>query len=189
MVKYENKKWWKENTKRGDVITFKLKNENERSLIFERASYHNDYGEDMLNLVFQDTQDNLGNKRDAKIFHPEDVQVIKINDLPLKEYESGIRKERRRLERLKSNNSTSADLVRRNPANKIEIPDKANPYNSEEELEEMEEDIVPQKMPVKHGYDFDVKEINGRFICPCGNSYGLKGHAIWHHRNHVKRKQ
>lgn len=35
---------------------------------------------------------------------------------------------------------------------------------------------------------FEIREKSGRFACPCGNDFGTRSHAVYHHKEHLKRR-
>jgi hypothetical protein len=55
-------------------------------------------------------------------------------------------------------------------------------HSGSPEPEQVKESIV------KTSNNSGIVEKNGRFYCPCGNSYVDKGHAVWNHKNHMNAK-
>lgn len=62
---------------------------------------------------------------------------------------------------------------------------KSAKQNSLKEFEVSDTD-EPAKIHTKSGFEITVK--NGRFYCPCGNSYSKRDNAIWNHKKHVVEK-
>lgn len=164
-----NRKWWEENVKKGDKISFKSKENKEISLIFERVAYYDQYGEDLTQLIFQRKKEGIGDKANAIIYHPEDIQMItNMNDTPMKIFKS-------RTVKINYNMRQSSLDVKRKTTK------AATSVNGQKKSP------VSKEQSVQSGSGFNVQEINGRFVCPCGNSYFDRGHAVWNHKNHIRK--
>jgi len=118
-----------------------------RKLIFDRTVYWNDYGENLNQIIFQKTKEDLGRKDIAIVYSKlKEIRIESVNDMSVKDFEKSLK-------------------------------------GKHKDIETLEDTDEPKK--IHTNFDFEITKKDGRFYCPCGNSYSQKGNAIKNHKTHL----
>ena len=192
-----------EHLKHGDEVVISYRDglddaHEKKSLFFDEIRNVEIEGiENVEYLCFQISQNNLGNKSLTIPILP--VNIMKIFSIGGEEYQKGKKfKIKESLnEPVNPDTGVPDHSLRGEEAVKKmqELKALANessadekPISESEAKTEKKPSTPKEKKSDNKDLGFEIVENGGRFYCPCGNDFGTKAHAIYHHKNHLKKK-
>ena len=152
-------------------------------LFFDTIEHVTMVGADPIDyLCFQKERSTLGNRSVAIPVLPSSVVKIfmirgeefshgkkfRIVSEPAEEKVSGLR-----IQKDESKNSGSTSGI-------VSDPREKKPAEAKKKGSVMKDAIKP---------DFNIVEKDRRYVCPCGNDFKTKAHAVYHHKNHIKKQE
>ena len=186
---YHTSAWWNDHLQHGDKIVLSYRDglddaHEKQPLLFDEVRTVDIEGVESLDYIcFQIADENLGNRSLTIPVLP--VNVIKIFSIRGEEYYKG-----KKFKVDSPSYSGSTAMEPENPVKDDSGTTEQEPASEKKDPEFQKKE--PVKSPVKPSSKdpgFEIVEKDGRFFCPCGNDFGKKAHAVFHHKNHLKKKE
>lgn len=186
---YHTSAWWNDHLQHGDKIVLSYRDglddaHEKQPLLFDEVRTVDIEGVESIDYIcFQIADENLGNRSLTIPVLP--VNVIKIFSIRGEEYYKG-----KKFKVDSPSYSGSTAMEPENPVTDDSGTTEQEPASEKKDPEFQKKE--PVKSPVKPSskdLGFEIVEKDGRFFCPCGNDFGKKAHAVFHHKNHLKKKE
>ena len=186
---YHTSAWWNDHLQHGDKIVLSYRDglddaHEKQPLLFDEVRTVDIEGVESIDYIcFQIADENLGNRSLTIPVLP--VNVIKIFSIRGEEYYKG-----KKFKVDSPSYSGSTAMEPENPVKDDSGTTEQEPASEKKDPEFQKKE--PVKSPVKPSSKdpgFEIVEKDGRFFCPCGNDFGKKAHAVFHHKNHLKKKE
>ena len=180
---YHSLQWWKEHLENGDSIELSyedsLGDQHPRKLLFFDTIEHVSMvgAEPMDYLCFQKERTTLGNKSLAVPVIPS--SVVRIFSVRGEEFV--------RSKNFKVAGKSEPEKKPEPQAQKHTGNTSGSTSGSSPEPRKKSGSGISTKPSTKLG--FEIVEKEGRFYCPCGNNFGSKSHAVYHHKHHVRKQE
>lgn len=207
---YHTATWWNEHLKHGDEVVISYRDglddaHEKKPLFFDEVRNVEIEGiENVEYLCFQVSKNNLGNKSLTIPILP--VNVMKVFSIRGEEYHKGKKFKIKEFPKEPVNPDTGVpdhslkgeeavkkmqelkELVNESPADEKTISEPETKNEISPAKTEKKPSTPKEKKSDNKDLGFEIVEKDGRFYCPCGNDFGKKAHAIYHHKNHLKKK-
>ena len=188
---FRQKDFWMNVPKGTEVVVKKVETSAPMKLYFDEIREFNDYGLSMLYVCLQKDVKDLGNRSMTVPLVVDDiVDVISVGGKPIKEFRKEI-KAAEKSEKIEPETTVSESLPSKPEPETLpellpeQLPMAGTTASDEEKDTAMTEKAVPRK---RKEYDFVITEKDGKFLCPCGSSFGRRDTAIYVHRTRHNKK-
>ena len=175
---FRTKDFWGKVPRGSEVIVKRSDIRNPEKFYFDELREFDDYGLYMLYACMQKDMKDIGNRSITVPVLVDDIEdVTSIDGKLLKEYRKIMKIVQRKNEKAALKNVQASS-----PLPSSESTPEPLPVPSINPPEKNTGKPAKQSVRRKKEYGFEIMEKDGRFICPCGNSFGRRDTAIYVHR-------
>ena len=203
---FRQKDFWEKVTKGSEVVVKRSDGHKPEKLYYDEIREFNDYGLNMLYVCLQRDPKDIGNRSISVPIVVDDIEdVVSVGGKPVKEFRKVMKTNATLstsipLPSSEEHKSLFKKLRKHKPSEKLDekLPKpQAKPVpvaelsplldtKSDEKKDAVKQKSVPRK---RKEYDFVITEKDGKFICPCGSSFGRRDTAIYVHRTRHNKPQ
>ena len=175
---FRQKDFWEKVTKGSEVVVKRSDGHKPEKLYYDEIREFNDYGLNMLYVCLQRDPKDIGNRSLSVPIVVDDIEdVVSVGGKPVKEFRKEIKAMQKKSEKIEPVDHPVSLPSSDKP--ELLLNELAPEPHTKSDGKTVKQKSVPRK---RKEYDFVITEKDGKFICPCGSSFGRRDTAIWCHR-------
>ena len=180
---FRQKDFWEKVTKGSEVVVKRSDSHKPEKLYYDELREFTDYGLNMLYVCLQRDPKDIGNRSISVPLVVDDIEdVVSVGGKPVKEFRKEIKAREKKSEKIEPVDHP----VPLPSSDKPELNELAPEPDTKSDGKTVKQKSVPRK---RKEYDFVITEKDGKFICPCGSSFGRRDTAIYVHRTRHNKPQ